>query len=164
MQHTIFTSFSLYYYPKNASKFVIFFFVVFIWWRWYIFHLLMEATVALTSQECESSNTIKRTRNSINKNHEVTHNSGMWFTLPMKKKKKLLKLAQESTRKDVERAFVVIKKKWHYIKHPIRAHDGGKINNVLVACVILHNMELKDKGRAICMYNPNDVLHPPPQI
>nr|KAJ0221891.1 hypothetical protein LSAT_V11C200087310 [Lactuca sativa] len=39
-----------------------------------------------------------------------------------------------------------------------------KINNVLIVCVILHNMVLEDKGRAICIYNPNDVLHPPIQI
>ncbi|KAL7610663.1 hypothetical protein Lser_V15G14367 [Lactuca serriola] len=37
------------------------------------FQSLMEAVVALMSQECESLNIIKRTRNSINMNSEAAH-------------------------------------------------------------------------------------------
>ncbi|XP_023765443.1 uncharacterized protein LOC111913961 [Lactuca sativa] len=42
------------------------------------------------------------------------------YTFPAGDKRKLFKLAQESARKDVERAFGVLKQKWHIIKHPTR--------------------------------------------
>lgn len=63
---------------------------------------------------------------------------------------------QESARKDIERAFGVLKKKWHIIQHPARAWHPKRIRNSLYACVILHNMIIEDRGRAICQYVEED--------
>ncbi|KAD4179481.1 hypothetical protein E3N88_28072 [Mikania micrantha] len=60
---------------------------------------------------------------------------------------------QEGARKDIERAFGVLKKKWHMIIE----------DNALYACVILHNMIIEDNGRAICEFyeevDPNLLEH-----
>nr|KAJ0214982.1 hypothetical protein LSAT_V11C300148690 [Lactuca sativa] len=83
------------------------------------------------------------------------------FSFPADEKRQLFKLAQESVRKDVERAFGVLKQKRHIIKHPARSWDRAKLTKVLTACVILHNMIIEEEGRAICMYNPEDILNSP---
>ncbi|KAD3069252.1 hypothetical protein E3N88_37132 [Mikania micrantha] len=59
---------------------------------------------------------------------------------------------QEGARKDIERAFGVLKHKWHMIQHPGRS----RIRNALYACVILHNMIIEDNGRAICEFYEED--------
>ncbi|XP_023740736.1 uncharacterized protein LOC111888846 [Lactuca sativa] len=86
------------------------------------------------------------------------------FSFPVDKKRKLFKLAQESARKDAERAFGVLKQRCHIIKHPTRTWDRAKLTTVLTACVILHNMIIEEEGRAICSYTGNDVLNPPAVI
>ncbi|KAD3066357.1 hypothetical protein E3N88_34237 [Mikania micrantha] len=63
---------------------------------------------------------------------------------------------QEGARKDIERAFGVLKKKWHMIQHPARAWKPSRIRNALYACVILHNMIIEDNGRAICEFYEED--------
>ncbi|XP_052621824.1 uncharacterized protein LOC111914700 [Lactuca sativa] len=83
------------------------------------------------------------------------------FSFPADEKRKLFKLAQESARKDVERAFGVLKQRWHIIKQPARTWDRAKLTTVLTVCVILHNMIIEEEGRAICSYIDNDALNPP---
>nr|KAJ0189338.1 hypothetical protein LSAT_V11C800410720 [Lactuca sativa] len=83
------------------------------------------------------------------------------YTFSADDKRKMFKLAQESARKDVERAFGVLKQRWHIIKHPARTWDREKLRTVLTACVILHNMIIDEEGRAICSYTTNDILNPP---
>ncbi|KAD5803655.1 hypothetical protein E3N88_15015 [Mikania micrantha] len=65
-------------------------------------------------------------------------------------KRKYFKKAQEAARKDVKRAFGVLKKKWHMIDNPCRIWHKSKIRDAMYACIILHNMILEDKGKAIC--------------
>ncbi|XP_023747873.2 protein ALP1-like [Lactuca sativa] len=68
------------------------------------------------------------------------------YTFSADDKRKMFKLAQESARKDVERAFGVLKQRWHIIKHPARTWDREKLRTVLTACVILHNMIIDEEG------------------
>ncbi|XP_023766293.1 protein ALP1-like [Lactuca sativa] len=86
------------------------------------------------------------------------------YTFSADDKRKIFKLAQEFARKDVERAFGVLKQRWHIIKHPARTWDREKLRTVLTACVILHNMIIEEEGRAICLYTTNDILNPPAVI
>lgn len=76
----------------------------------------------------------------------------------MDPKRKMFKVAQEAARKDVERAFRVLRQRFHMIKYPSRAWDPRHIRNLMYTCIILHNMILEDKGRAICTYDPDEVM------
>nr|XP_043639932.1 uncharacterized protein LOC122611045 [Erigeron canadensis] len=65
---------------------------------------------------------------------------------------------QESAKKDVERAFGLLKNKWAIIDRPTRMRDKEKITNAMYACVFLHNMILKDDSNAI---SPVYIMDPP---
>ncbi|CAI9282155.1 unnamed protein product [Lactuca saligna] len=80
------------------------------------------------------------------------------FTCPNDPKRKKFKEAQESARKDVERAFGVLKRRWQVLKVGARSYEVKMLQHVMYACIILHNMILEDEGRAICRYNENEVL------
>nr|GFA90035.1 hypothetical protein [Tanacetum cinerariifolium] len=64
-------------------------------------------------------------------------------------KRILYKQKQESARKDVERAFGVLKKKWATLANPSRALKKERIINMMYTCIILHNMIRKFKKYAI---------------
>nr|XP_043609620.1 uncharacterized protein LOC122581452 [Erigeron canadensis] len=83
------------------------------------------------------------------------------YAYPVAKKEKILKKLQESARKDVERAFGLLKNKWNIIERPARMRDKEKITNAMYACVILHNMILKDDGNTI---SPVYIRDPPKDI
>ncbi|GKD41236.1 protein translocase subunit SecA2, chloroplastic isoform X1 [Tanacetum coccineum] len=59
------------------------------------------------------------------------------------------KQAHEATRKDVERAFGVLKKKWAIVRTPARSRSLNRITHLMYTCIILHNMIRKEKGNAI---------------
>ncbi|GJW62795.1 ALP1-like protein [Tanacetum coccineum] len=59
------------------------------------------------------------------------------------------KQAHEATRKDVKRAFGVLKKKWAIVRTPARSWSLKKITHLMYTCIILHNMIRKEKGKAI---------------
>ena len=80
------------------------------------------------------------------------------FTCPNDPKRKKFKEAQESARKDVERAFGVLKRRWQVLTIGARSYEVKRLQHVMYACIILHNMILEDEGRAICRYNENEVL------
>ena len=67
-------------------------------------------------------------------------------------KEKKFKRQHEAARKDVKRAFGVLKAKWHILHRPMRATSVKKIRMVVYACIIMHNMILKDDGNAIARY------------
>ena len=67
------------------------------------------------------------------------------------------KAAQKSARKDIERAFGVLKSRWAIVNNPTWAWRPQKIRTVMYACVILHNMILKDEGNAICHFQESDL-------
>jgi hypothetical protein len=53
----------------------------------------------------------------------------------------------ESTRKDVERAFGILKGRFRCLKLPVMLHRKVDIDNLFWTCVILHNMILTNDGR-----------------
>jgi hypothetical protein len=52
---------------------------------------------------------------------------------------------QSVARKDVERAFEVLQARWDIMRNPVRAWDLDTITNIMIACIILHNMILQDE-------------------
>uniref|UniRef100_A0A251TXI2 Putative harbinger transposase-derived protein n=1 Tax=Helianthus annuus TaxID=4232 RepID=A0A251TXI2_HELAN len=77
---------------------------------------------------------------------------------PHEVNEKKFKRQHEAARKDVERAFGVLKGKWGVLSRPMRARSVKKIRNVVYTCIILHNMILKDDGKAIA---PVHIRDPP---
>ncbi|KAJ0915552.1 putative harbinger transposase-derived protein [Helianthus annuus] len=67
---------------------------------------------------------------------------------------------QMAARKDVERAFGVLKKRERILAMPCRLWDKDQIGNVMYTCIILHNMILKDEGRAVVTYYDDDDPQP----
>ncbi|KAK1407726.1 hypothetical protein QVD17_39350 [Tagetes erecta] len=58
----------------------------------------------------------------------------------------------------IERPFGVLKKRWHFVSNPCRLGSKEKMTYVMYACLILHNMILKDDDKAYCQdYSPGYV-------
>ncbi|KAL4577102.1 hypothetical protein LXL04_013205 [Taraxacum kok-saghyz] len=74
------------------------------------------------------------------------------------------KRAQERARKDIERAFGALKKRWGILQRGAQSTDRDKVARIMYACCILHNMILEDEGKAVCAYvaEENVVPNPPP--
>ncbi|GJY95380.1 ALP1-like protein [Tanacetum coccineum] len=66
-------------------------------------------------------------------------------------KRILYKMKHEAGRKDVERAFGVLNKKWKLITHPSRGMSRRRLSDVMYTCIILHNMIIHDNGDAISL-------------
>ncbi|KAJ0912905.1 putative harbinger transposase-derived protein [Helianthus annuus] len=82
-------------------------------------------------------------------------------SFPVEAKEKAFKKLQESARKDVERAFGVLKGRWGILHRPVRSMTKKAIHSIVYACIILHNMLIKHDGRAI---SPDWVPDPPTQV
>lgn len=67
------------------------------------------------------------------------------ITRPQSAKHKLYAQRQESARKDVERAFGVLQKRWAIIRHPARIWEREELADIMYACIILHNMIVEDE-------------------
>ncbi|KAJ0824976.1 putative harbinger transposase-derived protein [Helianthus annuus] len=64
---------------------------------------------------------------------------------PRGDKNKHFAKAQESARKDVERAFGVLQQRFAIIRGPSRMFKAKVLTNIMKACVILHNMMIEDE-------------------
>jgi hypothetical protein len=53
--------------------------------------------------------------------------------------------AQESQRKDVERAFGVLQARFAIVRGPARLWDEATLRDIMTACVIMHNMIIEDE-------------------
>nr|GEU73442.1 hypothetical protein [Tanacetum cinerariifolium] len=80
-------------------------------------------------------------------------------------KRILYKQKQESARKDVKRAFGILKKKLAVLANPTRAQKKERIVNMMYTCIILHNMIRKYKKVTISpkwfleeVHQPEDLL------
>ncbi|KAF5811697.1 putative harbinger transposase-derived protein [Helianthus annuus] len=80
------------------------------------------------------------------------------FPYPHDPNEKKFKRQHEAARKDVERAFGVLKSKWGILNRPMRSKTVKKIRSIVYTCLILHNMIIKDDGRAIA---PVHIQDPP---
>ncbi|XP_021995599.2 uncharacterized protein LOC110892757 [Helianthus annuus] len=71
------------------------------------------------------------------------------FSDPIDEKIAYFKKVQESSRKDIERCFWVLKQRWQYLRNPCRAWTKQKMRNAIYACIIMHNMILEDEGKYV---------------
>ncbi|XP_028055508.1 uncharacterized protein LOC114259680 [Camellia sinensis] len=53
--------------------------------------------------------------------------------------------AQESARKDIERAFGVLQARFAIVRGPARSWERKTLKNIMKTCIILHNMIIKDE-------------------
>ena len=58
---------------------------------------------------------------------------------PVTPMQKLFVTAQESKRKDIERAFGILQARFHVLTSPCRLWDRQAMATVIKTCVILHN-------------------------
>ncbi|XP_013594769.1 PREDICTED: uncharacterized protein LOC106302917, partial [Brassica oleracea var. oleracea] len=65
--------------------------------------------------------------------------------LPQGPKAEVFAERQESTRKDVERAFGVLQSRFSIVKNPALLWDKEKIGRIMRTCVILHNMIVENE-------------------
>jgi hypothetical protein len=70
--------------------------------------------------------------------------------VPATREEKQYTLWQEGARKDVERAFGVIKNTWQFLDRLILLHDLTDISNRAVSCLLLHNILVTD-SHANCL-------------
>ncbi|KAF5449965.1 hypothetical protein F2P56_012194 [Juglans regia] len=74
-----------------------------------------------------------------------------WATLvktipsPQGNKKKHFAACQESTRKDVERAFGVLQGRFAIVRGPARFFRPEVLKDIMYACIILHNMIVEEE-------------------
>ena len=63
---------------------------------------------------------------------------------------------QESTRKDIERAFGVLQAKFKFLCHPIMLHKLDDIYKRVRCCLVLHNMCVSERvmGDCVTKYSP----------
>lgn len=52
---------------------------------------------------------------------------------------------QEGARKDIERSFGVLRRRFSILKRPARLYDRDQLHDIVLACVILHNMIVEDE-------------------
>jgi hypothetical protein len=67
------------------------------------------------------------------------------YTSPNDEKKQVFTKYQESYRKDVERAFGILQARFSVIRNPALYWDIETLGNVMIACIILHNMIVEDE-------------------
>ncbi|KAL7605275.1 hypothetical protein Lser_V15G14897 [Lactuca serriola] len=81
------------------------------------------------------------------------------FRHPVEERDNFFKRRQEGARKDVERAFGVLKAKWHIVEHAARPLDLEVLRYIMYACIIMHNMVVEDKRRNIAHYISTEPRH-----
>jgi hypothetical protein len=59
---------------------------------------------------------------------------------------------QEGARIDVERAFGVLQARFEIVKNPVRQWDLGTIEDIMLACIIMHNMIIEDEQGLLLEY------------
>ena len=69
--------------------------------------------------------------------------------LPQTEKNKLFARHQEGVRKDVERAFGVLQSRFNIMRRPARLWRRVAVGKIMEACIILHNMIVKDEREMV---------------
>ena len=65
--------------------------------------------------------------------------------VPLTRKQSVFTKAQESARKDIERAFGVLQARFAIVRGPARFWDKKTLVDIMKCCVILHNMIIEDE-------------------
>lgn len=65
---------------------------------------------------------------------------------PMETKTQHFSTRQESARKDIERAFGVLRARFAVVRGPAYGWYPKQISEIMMACIILHNMIVEDEG------------------
>jgi len=65
---------------------------------------------------------------------------------PLGAERKYFASKQESARKDLERAFGVLQSCFAIMRGPVRYWDEEMLAYIMKACIIMHNMIIKDEG------------------
>jgi hypothetical protein len=65
---------------------------------------------------------------------------------PYEEKKVYFTQMQESCRKDIERAFGVLQARWAVLRGPAYGWDCNRLTEIMIACIIMHNMIVEDEG------------------
>jgi hypothetical protein len=68
---------------------------------------------------------------------------------------------QESSRKDIERAFGVLQCRFQVMARPFHAISLVKMSNTVSACLIMHNMSVSDRvmdGNVHAVYDPGELV------
>ncbi|GJY90493.1 putative nuclease HARBI1 [Tanacetum coccineum] len=61
----------------------------------------------------------------------------------------------EAVRKDVERAFGVLQARFAFLRHPCLIWDYEQMGQIMIACVIMHNMIVEDERETYQNYDPS---------
>ncbi|GJV21223.1 nucleotide-binding alpha-beta plait domain-containing protein [Tanacetum coccineum] len=75
------------------------------------------------------------------------------FTVANDAKHAYFKKRQESARKDVERVFGVLQRRWGIIQQLARQYHVNTIRRIMYSCIIMHNMILEDQKMAVFYWN-----------
>jgi hypothetical protein len=67
------------------------------------------------------------------------------ISVPLGRKWKRYVVWQESSRKDIERAFGVLQGKFHVVRYPIERWDLRRIQEIVTTCIVLHNMMVEKR-------------------
>jgi hypothetical protein len=67
------------------------------------------------------------------------------ISAPQGEKREHFTKVQSALRKDVERAFGVLQARWEIVRNPVRAWGLETISDIMMACIILHNMVVQDE-------------------
>jgi hypothetical protein len=80
---------------------------------------------------------------------------------PQDEKRFHFAMMQKFTRKDVERAFGVLQSRFAIIWNPSRHWNMTIIDDIMVTCVILHNMIIEDESDTCLetLFEPCNILH-----
>ena len=65
--------------------------------------------------------------------------------MPQGEKKQHFTKMQEAARKDVECAFGILQARWAIVKNPVCQWSLDTINDIMLACIIMHNMIVEDE-------------------
>ncbi|XP_057779674.1 uncharacterized protein LOC130998259 [Salvia miltiorrhiza] len=63
---------------------------------------------------------------------------------------------QEAVRKDVERAFGVLQARWAVVRNPAQSYFKEDLRNIMLTCIILHNMIIEDEGEEAVNWSDED--------
>ena len=75
---------------------------------------------------------------------------------PQDPQQKLFAQKQEAYRKDVERCFGILQSRWAIIRHSAMCHKLSTLRNIMLACIIMHNMIIEEEFEEDDFVETND--------